>query len=104
MASSPETWSAEQRLDQRYQVDVDATLSAYRVPNVAAHLLDISKSGGLLRTDGHDFHVGDEVHVGAALFEAVATVAWTREAFIGVSFHRPLDQTKIVTLRRAGRA
>lgn len=104
MASNPDRLGAERRVDARYEVQVDATLSAYRHPSVAAHFIDVSTTGGLLRTDGHDFHVGDEVHVDATLFEAVATVAWTREAFLGVSFHRHLDQPKIVRLRRAGRA
>jgi hypothetical protein len=104
MASNPDLSAADRRIDPRYEVDVDATLSAYRLPTVTAHLVDVSRSGGLLRTDGHDFRVGDEVLVDAKLFEAVATVAWTREAYLGVSFHRHLDRTKIVTLRRAGRA
>src|SRR5258708_142480 len=104
MASGLDLSDGEQRAGKRYAVDVDATLSAYRLPTVTAHLVDVSKSGGLLRTEGHDFRVGDEVHVDATLFEAVATVAWTREAFLGVSFHRHLDEARIVTLRRAGRA
>jgi hypothetical protein len=104
MASSFDVPGEQRREEPRYAVDVDATLRAYRLPTVTAHLVDVSKSGGLLRTEGHDFRVGDEVHVDATLFEAVATVAWTREAFLGVSFHRHLDDARIVTLRRAGRA
>jgi hypothetical protein len=63
--------------------DVDATLRAYRQPAVATLLVD-------------------EVHVETPPFEATATMARTREMFVGVSFHRRLDRTGFVMMRQAG--
>lgn len=104
MASQSQLSGRERRKDERIDVEVDATIRAYRMAPLSAALLDISSGGALLRADLAHFMIGDEVLLAAGKVEAVATIAWAREAFFGVSFHRRLADWQIEDVRRTGHA
>jgi hypothetical protein len=92
------------RLDERQDVLLDATVRAYRMPALAASLLDLSEGGAMCRGDAQALHKGDEIVLDAAGKQIVATVAWSNESFFGLSFHRRLDTREMSWLKRVGRA
>lgn len=104
MSSQREFAGRDQRMDERHNIHLDATIRAYRMTPLSAALVDVSAGGAMLEGDHPDLMIGDEVTVDAGAFEAVATVAWSREAFFGVSFHRHLAEWQIKGIRRSGNA
>jgi hypothetical protein len=93
-----------QRVDDRQDVLLDATVRAYRMPALSAALLDLSEGGAMCRADTQALHKGDEIVLDAAGKQIVATVAWSNESFFGLAFHRRLDTREMSWLKRVGRA
>jgi hypothetical protein len=83
---------------------VDATIRAYRMPPLSAALIDITAGSAMLETDHAALMIGDEVMVSAGSIEAVATVAWSSDALLRVSFHRRLAEWQMAGIRRTGNA
>lgn len=101
MASGSDIFSGrERRLDHRFDVDLEAVLRAYRVASLPSRMIDLSVSGALIRAHGHEFRSGDELLVSVRGIEVVATVAWTRDIFLGLVFHRRLDPHQMALLKR----
>jgi hypothetical protein len=94
----------ERRVDDRYDVHLDATVRAYRMPTLAAVLLDASTGGAMLEADARDYRPGEEIVLTAGKIEVVATIAWLNERFFGLAFHRRLGAHELGWLREAGRA
>jgi hypothetical protein len=92
------------RSEERQEVLLDATVRAYRMPEVAASLLDLSAGGAMCRGDAQALHKGDEIVLDAAGKQIVATVAWSNESFFGLAFHKRLDDREMSWLKRVGRA
>jgi PilZ domain len=103
MTHSTEASGNERREEPRFEVDLDATLRAYRVAPVSARMIDFSRTGCLLRVEEHDYCSGDEVLLSAIDIEAVATIAWIRMPFLGLAFHRRLDTHHVAALKKARR-
>ena len=103
MAHPTETSGSERRVEPRFEVDLDATLRAYRVAPVSARMIDFSRTGCLLRVEDHAYRSGDEVLLSAIDIEAVATIAWIRVPFLGLAFHRRLDPHHVAALKKARR-
>jgi hypothetical protein len=94
----------DRRSDDRYDVHVDATVRAYRMPTLAAALLDVSAGGAMLEADARDYRPGEEIVLNAGKIEVVATIAWLNEKFFGLAFHRRLGSHELGLLREAGHA
>jgi len=94
----------DRRTDERHDVHVDTTVRAYRMPTLAAALLDVSAGGAMLEADARDYRPGEEIVLNAGKVEVVATIAWLNEKFFGLAFHRRLGAQELVWLRRTGRA
>ncbi len=94
----------ERRVHERHDVRVDATVRAYRMPTLAAALLDVSAGGAMLEADAREYRAGEEIVLSAGRIEVVATIAWLNEKFFGLAFHRQLHTRELGWLRDAGRA
>jgi hypothetical protein len=87
----------------RYAVDLPAMLRAYRQPAVEARIEDVSTGGALIAAAAPDILRGDEILVDLGWSEFVVTVAWVADAYLGVTFHRPLHPVELDGMRRRGR-
>jgi len=94
----------ERRVDERYAVRLDAVVRAYRMPTLAASLLDISAGGAMIEADAGAYQLGEEVTFSAAGSELVATIAWLNDQFIGLAFHRRLGTRELGRFRKAGQS
>jgi len=103
-ATMQQSSGRERRVDDRHDVLVDATVRAYRMPTLAAALLDVSAGGAMLEADARDYRPGEEIVMSAGRIEVVATIAWLNEKFFGLAFHRRLGAHELGWLREVGRA
>ena len=94
----------ERRVDERYAVRLDAVVRAYRMPTLAAALLDVSAGGAMLEADARAYQTGEEIVLSAGKIEVVATIAWLNDKFFGLAFHRRLGARELGWLREVGRA
>ena len=94
----------ERRTDERHDVRLDATVRAYRMPTLAAALLDVSAGGAMLEADAREYRAGEEIVLSAGKIEVVATIAWLNEKFFGLAFHRRLGAHELGWLQKTGRA
>ena len=94
----------DRRVDDRHEVHLDATVRAYRMPTLAASLLDISAGGAMIEADAGAYQLGEEVTFSAAGSELVATIAWLNDQFIGLAFHRRLGTRELGRFRKAGQS
>ncbi|WP_298689105.1 PilZ domain-containing protein [uncultured Sphingomonas sp.] len=94
----------ERRGDERHIVRLDATVRAYRMPTLAAALVDLSAGGAMLEADARAFGNGDEIVLTTGPVEIVATIAWLNDRFFGLAFHRRLDAYELGLLRKSGHA
>ena len=83
---------------------IGATIRAYRMAPLSAALIDVTAGSAMLEADHVDLAIGDEVLVAAGSIEAVATVAWSSDALLRVSFHRRLAEWQMAGIRREGNA
>ena len=79
-----------------------ATISAYRRASVEVEVVNMSERAALIRCDGVAWIQGEEVVLALRDSSSVATVAWSRESMLGLTFHRPFDEAHVRAL--VGRA
>lgn len=82
------------RATERYAIRASVEVKHPRsVRRVQAELRDLS-AGGCLIVSHEPFAVGDQLLITIQGLEPwPAAVAWTRKGSIGISFHRPLEQS-----------
>lgn len=93
----------ERRTETRHHVDVPVDLRAYRVPPLAARMIDVSEGGALVALTSDAVERGDELTLFVRGLEVVTTVAWATEEFLGLSFHRRMHASELAAIRKLGR-
>jgi hypothetical protein len=95
------TEGEQRRGEDRHGIHLAATVRAYRQPALPATVRDLSSRGALLKVEAPGLAIGDEVVLTAEKHEVVATIAWQKDGFFGLSFHRTLEPRELATLRAA---
>ena len=94
---------SELRREPRLPVRVRAALLVYR-NRYEVTIVDLSNNGAMVTGEGALPEKGDEVVLAQGTFEAVATVAWSIGANVGLTFHKGIDANVVARrLRDAGR-
>jgi len=94
----------DRRAEVRRTADIAVVVRVYGRSPFPGVLQDISPGGAMLRTNTSGLNVGDEVVIRFNDIEVVATIAWRKGRFSGLSFHRRLVSREMLTMRIASLA
>lgn len=91
------------RSEPRHSIEITGMISSYgKKPKVAA-IQNISNRGAMVHIADLAMPRGEEVVLSIGTIAIVATVMWGKDGSNGLSFHRPISDTDLATIKRVSR-
>jgi hypothetical protein len=91
------------RAEPRHSVDLQGMISSYGKKPISVAIQNISARGAMVHVTEAVIPKGEEVVLSIATAAMVATVMWTRNGLMGLSFHRAIDEDALIAMRKNGR-